>query len=407
MIRVMQIVMSLVCAAEIAIHAAWAEAGAPAHAQYRYHYISVDQAVRPDGFEFFSPAHVVDSGKVYGTLFRSDDPDGCFPAIGVWQEGRVRIVVEGGSAEAANNSGTVGGTVVRECAGKLALFRRRGAEPIPTPPNAFISFVAQLTDSGIAVISSFILPEGRFVFELYRRGHALPVDLGPGSVDTPRVSEFGGIIAGTYVQPGSGLLSDDTRAFRHLTSLGTTTFLQPRPTERASWGQAIHDNGDVLGYSFLGGSVVGVWRNRPGNPFQTYIVENTPELPTVSSQLLWNGRGLIVVTGTRNSASYIVPRPGLALNLDDLIDQPPAAGVGMFITDLNDRGDLLGQAFDPDTGDILDNFLLERIRPGRPAISTPKVVSAHRQALRRNFQRALHPDQLVLRSRDKVAATTR
>ena len=136
------LVASVALSALTCFHAERAEAGVPTSAKYRYHYISLDQAELPGGFAFFSPAEVVDSGKVYGTLLRSDDPDGCFPAVGVWQDGRVRRLVDGGTRRPPTASGTIGGTVVRDCAGKVALFRRGGVKLIPTPPSALFSFVA-------------------------------------------------------------------------------------------------------------------------------------------------------------------------------------------------------------------------------------------------------------------------
>jgi len=70
----------------------------------------------------------------------------------------------------------------------------------------------------------------------------------------------------------------------------------------------------VLGYSFVpfGLERIGVW-NRYAN-FQTVFVEGTPAFPTVSNKLLWNKKGLIVITNThsRDLNSYIVPRPNVA-----------------------------------------------------------------------------------------------
>ena len=92
----------------------------------------------------------------------------------------------------------------------------------------------------------------------------------------------------------------------------------------------------------------------------------------------------------------------------DLTDHPPAAGLGTDITDLNDWGDLLGQTFDPDTGETLDNFLLQRVCQGRPATSTHTVASARRHApLPRALQRALHPELFEERTHGKTASTIR
>ena len=390
-------------------HAEIAEAGKPAEAKYRYHYVSLDQAELPDGFTSFTGGKVVDSGKVYGTV---DDLDGCSPAVAVWQDGRVRVLVDGGEANTANDLGTAGGLVWRDCANFLAraaLFRRSGIKLLPPLPNDLFSFVFQLTNSGIAFLSSSSDTDSSFF--LYWRGRVLSPNFGPGSVRfTPRVNNFG-VIGGTYVQPNSSPFNADTRAFR-LGPFGVKTLLDPRPTEPISWGESINNRGDVLGYSFIpnGREAIGVWRNRPGNPFQTYFVEGTPEFPTVSNDLLWNEPGLIVITGAYFSSndpdSYIVPRPGVRLNLADITDNLPVGRVTL-ITDLNDRGDLLGFNFDPNSNDPAEDFLLQRVGDGRVAMPTLNVATTQRRPPSRAVSwRISHPELLAPRTHGKTASMT-
>jgi hypothetical protein len=100
---------------------------------------------------------------------------------------------------------------------------------------------------------------------------------------------------------------------------------------------------------------IGVWR---GGTFQPYFVEGTPEFPTISNRLLWNRRGLIVITATNDGNSYLVPRPGVRLRLADLVDGPLPPVTQ--IVDLNDRGDLVG--FGGARPGVVDSqFLLERV----------------------------------------------
>jgi hypothetical protein len=403
---------TLACAVQLTSYAEMADAAATAHAQYRYHYVSLDNAMLPDGFAFFDPAEVVDNGKVYRTLLRPDDPDRCFPSVAVWQDGRVRVLVDGGTAGAANNRGTVGGNAVRDCTRRLALFKKGRVELVPPLPDDLFSFILQLTDAGIAFISSFT-SEGAPLF-LYRRGHLTPLSLGlnldaGGARAFPRVNNSG-MIGGTYVQPGSDPFQSDTRAFRFYPS-GSLTLLQPRPTEPISWGEGINNRGDVLGYSFVSGGreAIGVWRNRPGNPFQTYFIEGTEDFPTISNNLLWNERGLIVITGayfaSRDPDSYIVPRPGVRLNLSDITHNIPAGRVTV-ITDLNDRGELLGFNFDPDTDDPEEDFLLQRV--GDDRYETPNVAAQLRRSPSRGVSwRLSHPELLAPRTGGKTASMTR
>ena len=131
--------------------------------------------------------------------------------------------------------------------------------------------------------------------------------------------------------------------------------LDPLPTEPLSWGQAINTRGDVLGYSFVPGGRerIGYWRD---TTFVTSFVEGTPQYPTVSNRLLWNEVGLIVITRTNDLKSYIVPKPGVRLNLADLTTGP--LPVWTDIEDVNNLGDLLG-AGGP-SGSSRHTFLLER-----------------------------------------------
>jgi hypothetical protein len=103
-------------------------------------------------------------------------------------------------------------------------------------------------------------------------------------------------------------------------------------------------------------SALGVWR---GTKFHTYFVEGTPEFPTISNNLEWNERGLIVITGANNDLnSYLVLRPGLRLRLADLTEGP--LPIWTSIIDINDRGDLIGVGGES-RGDTSSYFLLRRV----------------------------------------------
>ena len=64
---------------------------------------------------------------------------------------------------------------------------------------------------------------------------------------------------------------------------------------------------------------IGIWRKAA---FETWFVEATPQYPTISNRLRWNGGNMIVITHTSDLNSYLVPRPGIRLNLADLTDTP-------------------------------------------------------------------------------------
>jgi hypothetical protein len=170
-----------------------------------------------------------------------------------------------------------------------------------------------------------------------------------------------GIIAGTVGNRFNG-----ARGFRFDPHTGETTLLNPLPTEPIAWGISVNNRGDVLGYSFnvlpidSGGiERIGVW-DREGK-FKTYFVEGNPEFPTISNFLLFNDHNLIVITlaGTRGSGgkrtSYLVPEPGVRLDLADLVENLPEGQDLRLITDMNNHGDMLGSSSKG------SNFLLKRI----------------------------------------------
>jgi len=152
-------------------------------------------------------------------------------------------------------------------------------------------------------------------------------------------------------------LTSPSRGFRFDPKTGETILLEPVETDRSAWGLGINTRGDILGYSFNGSSIerIGVW-DRNGE-FTPYFVEGTsiPEFPTVSNRLVLNDHNLIVITSVARPASevgssYLVPTPGVRLNVADLVENLPPGRKLYTIIDINNHGDLLG----PD-------FLLERI----------------------------------------------
>jgi hypothetical protein len=156
-----------------------------------------------------------------------------------------------------------------------------------------------------------------------------------------------GVIAG-----GSSL------AFRYDSRTDVRTALLPLPTDPSSSAKGINHRGDVLGYSYIGGSRerIGVWR---GERFETHFVEGIPEFPEVSNALVWNQRGLIVASDISRggSGAFLIPRPGVRLALSDLAD---VTHPWMSIVDVNERGDLLGCGGSRrGSGD--DCFVLERV----------------------------------------------
>ena len=117
----------------------------------------------------------------------------------------------------------------------------------------------------------------------------------------------------------------------------------------------------MLGYSFICSETerVGVWDRR--GEFQTWFVEGTDEFPTISNELLFNDNNLVVITNVSSPASealtnsYLVPRPGVRLNLANLVQNLPSGVSFSLIKDINNHGDMIGLDFFGG-----GSFLLER-----------------------------------------------
>lgn len=321
----------------------------------RYQYVPLDPAV-PTGFAYFDPIAVTQDGSIYGNAFRCN-PGGCTSSVAVRRSGGGRIgILRNGFGFDANNAGTVGGYVYtranpRSRARQAALFSGQALRLIPRQPGEVDSFAYRVTNTGITLVGS-TAPTGALSFYLLRRGQVSPLDLSAFLFGGVSDVNDNGQIAGTgYVNPVG------YRAFRLQTPAGPPTVLDPQPTEPYSFAQAINHGGKVLGYSFQFSSTerIGVWK---GRAFTTYFLEGTPEFPTVSDRLLWNERGLIVITaGVNDLNSYLVPRIGVRLKLADLADRLPP---WTSIRSVNDHGDLVGVGgqvqYQPE-----ESFLLRRV----------------------------------------------
>jgi len=318
-----------------------------------YAYVSLDDAKPPDslGVDYFK---VTNDHAAYGTSYVCDDVT-CVPSIVVYRQGRTTVLQGGMFGNTANERGTVGGFVVTDpntFATQAAVFDGKSLQLVPRLPDELSSQVLKVTDSGIVLVESDDA-SGHASFLLRQNGHTTPLDLGADQSFFVTVNESG-VVAGTqsHIGPNNHYVS---RAFRYDPRSGVLQTLEPLATEPDAWGVGVNSAGDVLGYSFIasGRERIGYWQ---GTEFRTSFVEGTPEFPTVSNWLRWNDAGLIVITDTTDGNSYIVPRPGVRLNLADLTTGLPA---WTSIRAVNDSGDILGQG-GASRYDYEHTFLLER-----------------------------------------------
>ena len=280
-------------------------------------------------------------------------------------------VIQEGVGYAANNRGLVGGSILTDPANfieQAALFEKGKVKLIPRQPNEFIEVhVVKLTDSGIALIASLDLQGFEKPPYLYWHGRSIPVNRGPNQTAFLDVNEWG-LVSGTEFDPVGPPYND--HAFRFVPPSGPKVFLNPLPTEASSWGMGINNRGDVLGYSFHPGALerIGVWR---GRKFYTYFVEGVAPYPTVSNRLLWNELGVIVITrvtsGSDQGNSYLVPGPGVRIKLSDVTDRFTR---WTDMTDVNNKGDMIGFGGNGPYFQTEDDFLLLRVDGRAPITQT-------------------------------------
>ncbi len=314
---------------------------------YGYRYVSLDNA-KPAGALFVDYFGINTSRNVYGNAFSCDVT--CDSTIVVYRNG-VTTVLNKGIGYAVNELGVGGGSVVTDpdnFVEQAALFDRTNVQLIPRRPNEATSHVVKVSDTGIALVESVDATTFASTFSTFSGGRSTVVNLGSGQGAFLDINNAG-VIGGTLFGGANG-----ARAFRYRPP-GPAQKLSPLPTEPESQGHAINSQGDVLGYSYVPGGIERIGRWRDGT-FVTSFVEGTPVFPTISNRLLWNEAGLIAITQTNDDRSYIVPRPGVRLNLANLTTGLPA---WTLIADMNSLGDLVGLGgASSGLGDHV--FLLER-----------------------------------------------
>jgi hypothetical protein len=260
-------------------------------------------------------------------------------------------------AHVVNPLGVVGGSVLTDPVNvveQAAIFTGRHAEIIARRPGETSSYVVALNRVRSALVASFD-GSGQVTYLVHTGGRSTVLNFGSHIVNPQSLRmNDAGFIAGTAGAPA--------RAFRYNPFTRTSTLLDPLPTESSSWGLGINSRLDVLGYSFDPGATerIGVWDIR--NTFRQYLVEGTAENPTISNGLLFNDQNLIVITRVGAppadvGKSFIVPRPGVRLDVADLVDNPPAEdGPFSFVTAENNRGSIIG------LGSTGTSFFLRRTR---------------------------------------------
>jgi hypothetical protein len=303
-------------------------------------YEQVDISTVPAPYDFTSVVGLSDKAEVYAQGFECDD-EFIVCTLDVLKRGpngQFEVIAEDFSMSDVTGKGDVGGcTVDNETGnGHAAVLRANGTlELIPRLSDEVSSCVIHLSAPRVAVIFSFDGVETTVYILDGKR--ITPFTLPDASVlDINDRGQAAGI---DFASP------EGNRGFRFDSRIATATILEPVPPDPDSWGQAINKHGEVLGYSFAFNAIerIGKWNRQ--NEFETFFTEGTPEFPTISNSLIWNEDELIVVSQTTDRNTYLIPTPGVRLNLADLVADG-SVDTGLLAVQINKKGDFVGFSFD-------------------------------------------------------------
>jgi PEP-CTERM motif len=281
-----------------------------------------------------------DSGLVVGAIL----DDNFNPVTAVTYRGGVLTTLGPGSLNAVNASGQAVGMT----GSQAVLFSGGTVTPLGLPAGTTYSTATSISDSG-SIVGYSSANGAAGALTVFSGGNPTRIDLGQGitfsdfaaSATPPRVNDMG-LVAGTATVDGR------YRGFVYDMATGHTTVLNPIAGDAYSWAAGINARGEVLGWSFTYGGTehVGIW-DRSGQ-FTTYFTEGTPGYPTTSDYLYFNDLDQIVITGTSDGHSYLVPTLGTRIDLGPLVLDAPAG----FLTDsvamsgINNHGEIIGTDYD-------------------------------------------------------------
>ncbi len=312
--------------------------------QYRYKYISLTNVPVPARYGQFIPWSIDDKGRVIGHIGSNDGPIG---RIAIFDYGKLSVYQQGEvTSGAVNARGTIGGSVTDPISFNVqaALFRGKHVEIIPNPSGVIFSYVASLNDSDTALINS----EDR-IYRVVKKGRTL---LNFTSTATNQCQFYQinnmGVIAGNCFDSILNLW----RAVRFRPPYKAPEYIDHAQTVTESSAIAINNSGLILGTTT---ARLGIWDQK--GKFKSYYQD-----PLAAN--LFNDKNMIIL-GSFNYPdfnAYIVPSPGVVLNVQDLIINPTEVeSPFQWVTDVNNNGDMVGIGPYDAEHDINPTFLLKRI----------------------------------------------
>lgn len=361
--------------------------------EFKYRYIDIYNVSAPDGYRYFWPVWLNNLGEIAGVTYKCDGTS-CIDYVAIYKNGHLRAL-QPGDTLTGNDRGTSGGYITDQNTANVQAALFRGHDHltiIPEPPGDPFSFVYSLNNQNHAIVV------GSTGLQYYSNGHTTELNFGPQlpNASIPRFPKLNDSDA-IAVTNTTGFVND--RAFRFNVRTGMSRVLDPVQPDTQSWGMAVNNGGYVLGYSFVSVAPyherIGIW-DRFGH-FTTYYDE------TINTDFLAFNDQNQILQPVQGEGAYLLPRPGVRLNLADLVeDLPPGTELDSAVQ-INNRGDIFGT--------FPSFFLLKRIctsedeseanamaeaaalAPHRDSAAATEFLKLHPQ-LRLPAQRALGPKHL-------------
>jgi hypothetical protein len=293
-------------------------------------YTELDITAGPAGHDGWFPRGLSEEGEVIGQAFDCNaDSSVCRQdVVKRRNNGQFSVVAKNFLINDVNSHGDAAGCTFDPVTfqGQAGIVRENGKlELIPPQPGEMSSCVSKVSDAGVAFVTS---TDPNFVNSVYIFDHGQKRPFPVLNVDVGGINDQAQLAGTQFNEPN--------RAYRFDSRTQTTAILPPVSPDPESSGFDINQQGEVLGTSFnFDGSVqrVGKW-NRQGK-FQTSLV-TTPAF--IANSVTWNAQGLIVLSNTSDENTYLVPSPGVRLNLADLVKAPLPA---LQVIAANGRGDIV------------------------------------------------------------------
>jgi len=300
-------------------------------------YKQVNITAGPANLDGWFPRGLSAQGEAIGQAFDcNDDFSVCRQFVVKRRDnGQFTVLAEDFFANDVNGRGDAGGCTTDPVnfEGQAGIVSVNGTlQLIPPLPGERSSCVSRVSDSGVAFVTS---TDQNFVASVYIFDHG---KIRPFTVQNVDVGDINDKAQLAGIQ-----FNDPNRAYRFDARAQTTTILQPVPPDPQSWGFALNRQGEVLGSSFdFDGIVQRIGKWNRNNEFETSVVggSGNPAFPVITNSVTWNEQGLIVLSATSDENTYLVPSPGVRLNLADLVKNPPAASPLQVIA-VNDRADIV------------------------------------------------------------------